>query len=207
MLPTIEEAEKELQIAGELNPGPWVKHSLNVGIAARNIAEKISGMDAEKAYIVGVLHDIGRRVGIVNIPKHVYEGYKFCMEKGWNEVAKVCMTHSYVRMQEEFQYEPTTEEEIAIKEFIMSCEADDYDRLIQLCDSLATDYGFVIIEKRFVDVTRRYGIMEGYVKGWNKTFEIKENFEKVMGCSVYDVLPDIGRTTLLSPPPWKPPVK
>lgn len=207
MLPTIEEAEKELQIAGELNPGPWVKHSLNVGIAARNIAEKIPGMDAEKAYIVGVLHDIGRRVGIVNIPKHVYEGYKFCLEKGWDEVAKVCMTHSYVRMQEEFQYEPTTEEEIVIKEYIMSSEADDYDRLIQLCDSLATDYGFVIIEKRFVDVTRRYGIMEGYVKGWNKTFEIKESFEKVMGCSVYDVLPDIGRTTLLSPPPWKPPVK
>lgn len=207
MLPTIAEAEKELQIAGEMNPGPWVKHSLNVGIAARNIASKIPGMDADKAYIVGVLHDIGRRVGIVNIPKHVYEGYKFCMEKGWDEVARICMTHSYVLMQEEFQYEPTTEEEIAIKEFIMSCEADDYDRLIQLCDSLATDYGFVIIEKRFVDVTRRYGIMEGYVKGWNKTFEIKENFEKVMGCSVYDVLPDIGRTTLLSPPPWKPPVK
>lgn len=23
----------ELQIAGELNPGPWVKHSKNVGIA------------------------------------------------------------------------------------------------------------------------------------------------------------------------------
>ncbi len=207
MLPTKEEAKKELQIAGEINPGPWVKHSLNVGIAARNIASKIPGMDANKAYIVGVLHDIGRRVGIVNIPKHVYEGYKFCMEKGWDEVAKVCMTHSYVQMQEEFQYEPTTEEEIAIKKYILSCEADDYDRLIQLCDSLATDYGFVIIEKRFVDVTRRYGIMEGYVKGWNKTFEIKENFEKVMGCSVYDVLPDIGRTTLLSPPPWKPPVK
>lgn len=207
MLPTIEEAERELQIAGELNPGPWVKHSLNVGIAARNIAQKIPSMDKDKAYIVGVLHDIGRRVGIVNIPKHVYEGYKFCMEKGWDEAAKVCMTHSYVQMAHEFQYEPTTTEEIAIKKYILDCEADDYDRLIQLCDSLATDYGFVIIEKRFVDVTRRYGIMEGYVKGWNKTFEIKENFEKVMGCSVYDVLPDIGRTTLLSPPPWKPPVK
>lgn len=207
MLPTIAEAEKELELARKLNPGPWVKHSLNVGIAARNIALRIPEMDAEKAYIVGVLHDIGRRVGIVNIPKHVYEGYKFCMEKGWDEVAKICMTHSYVQMQEEFHYEPTTEEEIAIKEYIMNCQADDYDRLIQLCDSLATDYGFVIIEKRFVDVTRRYGIMEGYVKGWNKTFEIKENFEKVMECSVYDVLPDIGRTTLLSPPPWKPPVK
>ena len=208
MLPTIEEAEKELYIASELNPGPWVKHSINVGIAARNIAEKIPGMDPEKAYIVGVLHDIGRRVGIVNIPKHVYEGYKFCMEKGWDEAARICMTHSYIQMQEELQYEPTTEEEIEIKKYIMNCgESDDYDCLIQLCDSLATDYGFVIIEKRFVDVTRRYGIMEGYVKGWNKTFEIKENFEVRMGCSVYDVLPDIGRTTLLSPPPWKPPVK
>lgn len=207
MLPTIEKAEKELQIAGELNPGPWIKHSLNVGIAARNIAEKIPSLDENKAYIVGILHDIGRRVGIVNIPKHVYEGYKFCSEKGWDEAARVCMTHSYVLMKDEFEYEPSTKEEIEIKKYIMNCDADDYDRLIQLCDSLATDYGFVIIEKRFVDVTRRYGIMEGYVKGWNKTFEIKENFEKVMGCSVYDVLPDIGRTTLLSPPPWKPPVK
>ncbi len=207
MLPTKETAERELQLAGELNPGPWVKHSINVGIAARNIAEKIPSLDPEKAYIVGILHDIGRRVGIVNIPKHVYEGYKFCMDRGWDEAAKICMTHSYILMQEEFKYEPVTEEEIEIKKYIMNCESDDYDRLIQLCDSLATDYGFVIIEKRFVDVTRRYGIMEGYVRGWNKTFEIKENFEKVMGCSVYDVLPDIGRTTLLSPPPWKPPVK
>ena len=207
MFPTIEEAEKELQIAGELNPGPWIKHSINVGIAARNIAKKVSSLDEDKAYILGILHDIGRRVGIVNIPKHVYEGYKFCSEKGWDEAAKICMTHSYVLMQDEFEYEPSTKDEIEIKNYIMNCNVDDYDRLIQLCDSLATDYGFVIIEKRFVDVTRRYGIMEGYVKGWNKTFEIKDEFEKVMGCSVYDVLPDIGRTTLLSPPPWKPPVK
>lgn len=207
MLPTIKEAEKEIQFAGELNPGPWIKHSLNVGIAARNIAKKIPSLNEDKAYIVGILHDIGRRVGIVNIPKHVYEGYKFCSEKGWDEAAKICMTHSYVLMKDEFEYEPSTNEEIKIKEYIMNCDADDYDRLIQLCDSLATDYGFVIIEKRFVDVTRRYGIMGSTVKRWNKTFDIKEYFEKAMGCSVYDVLPDIGRTTLLSPHQWKPPVK
>ena len=86
----------------------------------------------------------------------------------------------------------------------MNCRADDYDQLIQLCDSLAVDYGFVILEKRFVDVTRRYGIMEGYIKGWEIAFEIKERFEKEMGCSVYDVLPDVGRTSLLTPKPWKP---
>jgi hypothetical protein len=107
-------------------------------------------------------------------------------------------------MRDEFAYEPKTEQVKAIKAYIMNCEADDYDRLIQLCDSLAVDYGFVILEKRFVDVTRRYGIMEDYIRGWETAFAIKEAFEKEMGCSVYDVLPDIGRTTLLTPKPWKP---
>lgn len=204
MLPTVQEAENELKAAERLNPGPWVKHSVNVGIAAKNIADKIPDMDGEKAYILGILHDIGRRVGVVNIPKHVYEGYQHCMGKGWDEAAKICMTHSYLNMQKEFDYEPQTEEEAEIKNFIMACEADEYDRLIQLCDSLAVDYGFVILEKRFVDVVRRYGIMEGYIKGWEKAFEIKECFEAKMGCSVYDVLPDIGKTTLLTPKPWKP---
>ena len=204
MLPTKEQALEELKVAGQMNPGPWVKHSENVGIAARNIAVKISGMDPQKAYIVGLLHDIGRRVGIVDIPTHVYEGYKYCMEKGWDEAARVCMTHSYRLMKDEFDYEPSTDAEKAIKEYILHTEADDYDKLIQLCDSLATDYGFVILEKRFVDVTRRYGIMEGYIKGWDVSFEIKETFEEKMGCSIYDVLPDIGRTTLLSPKPWTP---
>ena len=63
MLPDIDEALKELRIAGELNPGPWIKHSENVGIAARNIAHLVPELDEDKAYIVGLLHDIGRRVG------------------------------------------------------------------------------------------------------------------------------------------------
>jgi hypothetical protein len=204
MLPTAEEAMRELKLAEELNPGPWVGHSVDVGIAARMIAEKVPSMDPEKAYILGLLHDLGRRVGIVDIPTHICEGYKYCMQKGWDEAARICMTHSYLRMRDEFGYEPETEQEKAIKAYIMNCEADDYDRLIQLCDSLAVDYGFVILEKRFVDVTRRYGIMEDYIRGWETAFAIKEAFEKEMGCSVYDVLPDIGRTTLLTPKPWKP---
>ena len=41
MFPSIKEALEELEIARKLNPGPWVDHSKNVGLAARNIAEKI----------------------------------------------------------------------------------------------------------------------------------------------------------------------
>ena len=102
MLPTREEALFELETAGKMNPGPWVNHSLNVGIAAGNIAERIPGMDAQKAYVVGLMHDIGRRVGVVDIPTHVYEGFRYCMGKGWDETARICMTHSYLRMRDEF---------------------------------------------------------------------------------------------------------
>lgn len=206
-LPDKKRALEELKIAGELNPGPWTKHSENVGIAARNIAEKISDMDAEKAYIFGLMHDIGRRVGVVNIPTHVYEGYKYCMENGWEEAAKICMTHSYPLMEKEFEYEPVDFCEQEIKKYILHCKCDDYDLLIQLCDSIAVDYGFCIIEKRFVDVARRYGVWENTVDRWNAKFAIKDYFEEKMGGSIYDVLPDIEKTTLISTPLWKPPEK
>lgn len=204
MRPDIQTAEAELRLAGELNPGPWEAHSRNVGVAARCIAAKVPGMDAEKAYILGLLHDIGRRVGVVDIPTHVAEGYRYCMAQGWDEAARICMTHSYPLGAAELGTGP---EEQPILDYLMGCEYDDYDRLILLCDSLAVDYGFCILERRFVDVARRYGIWPNTVERWNETFRVKEDFEARMGCSIYDVLPDIGRTTLLSPPPWKPPVK
>ncbi|MFT3951912.1 MAG: HD domain-containing protein [Oscillospiraceae bacterium] len=207
MYPDIEIAERELKTAQALNPGPWIRHSFNTGLAARLIAEKVEGMNPEKAYVLGLLHDIGRRVGIVSIPRHVYEGYRYAQERRWEQVARICMTHSYPLMQKEFDFIPQTEEDRVIKEYISQCTCDAYDRLIQLCDSLAADYGFCILEKRFVDVARRYGIFDNMIERWNKLFEIKEHFETQMGSSVYDVLPDIGQTTLLCPPPWQPPVK
>lgn len=206
MLPTIAQAEAELQTAYELNPGPWVDHSRNVGLAARNIARRVPGMDPVKAHILGLLHDIGRRVGIVSISRHVAAGYEYALQQGWEEVARICMTHSYILMEQDIDLRSGDKDEQLIRDYLCACTPDDYDRLIQLCDSLATDFGFVILEKRFVDVARRYGIWSTTLARWNETFRIKEDFEARMGCSIYDLLPDIGRTTLLSPPPWKPPV-
>ncbi|MDF2535457.1 MAG: metal dependent phosphohydrolase [Bacillales bacterium] len=163
-------------------------------------------MDADKAYILGALHDIGRRVGIVSIPKHVYDGYMYAIEKGWDEIAKICMTHSYSLKENEF-VEEVEDEEIFIKEYILKCTYDDYDRLIQLCDSLALANGFCMLEKRFIDVARRYGVGTTSVPGWDSIFEIKEHFEKQMGCSIYDVLPNVKETTFMDAPLWKPPVK
>lgn len=38
-MPTLREAEEILKEAGQLNPGPWVDHSLYAGRAAELIAE------------------------------------------------------------------------------------------------------------------------------------------------------------------------
>lgn len=204
MIPDRMTANAELELAGKLNPGPWVEHSRNVGGAAQRIAEQVPGMDGEKAYILGALHDIGRRVGIVNVPRHVYEGYLYAMDQGWDEVAKICMTHSYPLQETDFDRELTSAEEPEIKKYIAACQYDAYDWLIQLCDSLAADYGFCILEKRLVDVVRRYGVEPHMLDRWERIFALKEYFEGRMGRPIYEVLPDIGRTTLLCPPPWKP---
>ena len=61
---TVAAAEQELKIAGDKNPGLWTNHSRNVGLAARYIADACKILDRDKAYICGLLHDIGRRNGV-----------------------------------------------------------------------------------------------------------------------------------------------
>lgn len=39
-----------------------------------------------------------------------------------------------------------------MEHFVKNAVYDDYDRLVQLCDSLALPSGFCLLEKRFVDV-------------------------------------------------------
>ena len=58
---TIQKAEYELEKGAELNFGPWKMHSISVATNARLIADRIKGMDSDKAYILGLLHDIGRK--------------------------------------------------------------------------------------------------------------------------------------------------
>ena len=91
---TIKQAQYELKIAVRNNPGPWEQHSLSAADNARRIAERVPGMDPEKAYIAGLLHDIGRRVGVTGM-RHIVDGYRYLMSIGEEEIAPICITHSY----------------------------------------------------------------------------------------------------------------
>ena len=94
MIPEREVALEELEIAGRMNPGPWINHSLNVALAAENIAKECNNLDSEKAYVLGLLHDIGRRTGIAAV-RHIIDGYDYVVSKEWDEVGRICLTHSF----------------------------------------------------------------------------------------------------------------
>ena len=79
MYPTKEEAETLLKDAESCNPGKWVDHSRTCAHCAEKIAQ-YSGMDTEKAYVLGLLHDIGRKFGVFHL-RHVSYGYIYKISK------------------------------------------------------------------------------------------------------------------------------
>lgn len=73
MLPTIAEAHELLRHAGETNPGPWLDHSKVAAHAAHRIAVRYPGLEPDRAYVLGLLHDLGRGWGGPGVPdvRHV----------------------------------------------------------------------------------------------------------------------------------------
>jgi hypothetical protein len=200
-IPEAAEAEALLIEGGERNPGPWTAHSRNVAEAARRIAERVPGMDADAAYVMGLLHDIGRREGVTGM-RHVLDGYQYLQGLGYDDAARISMTHSFANgdYREIFgEWDCDAAELAFIQDYLAKVEFDDYDRLIQLCDALAMAEGFVLMEKRMLDVAIRYGLNDGVsafsVRKWRKKFEIRDDFERRMGCDVYSLLPGVVENT------------
>ena len=137
--------------------------------------------------MLGLLHDIGRKFGVRHLG-HVSDGYAYMMKLGYDEVAKICLTHSFHNHTvDEYigKFDVSEEELCLIKTELSNIECDEYDRLIQLCDSLAGAEGVLDIEKRMEDVKSRYGF---YPQAkWNSNINLKHYFEKKMNQSVYAV--------------------
>ncbi len=190
MLPTRVEAERLLREAEDCNPGPWGNHSRVAAHCAEKIAEACPGLglDAKKAYILGLLHDIGRKFGVRHLG-HVSDGYQYMMSLGYDEVAKICLTHSFhdQTLKDYIGKFDTTEEELGLIETkLAETVMDDYDKLIQLCDSIAGSEGVVDMEERMEDVRRRYGFYPQDKREAN--FRLKEYFEAEMGRDLYEVV-------------------
>ena len=185
MLPTREIAEMLLVEAEKCNPGPWGNHSRTAAHCAEKIALLCDDIDAEKAYIFALLHDIGRKFGVRHLG-HISDGYTYMMNLGYDEVAKICLTHSFNNQSiNEYigKIDTTAEEYELIESQLQTVVYDEYDGLIQLCDALAGAEGVLDIEARMKDVKQRYGF---YPEAkWNRNIELKNHFEAKTGKNIY----------------------
>ncbi len=187
MLPTRKEAEQLLLEAESKNPGPWGDHSRTAAHCAECIARKCQDLDSEKAYILGLLHDIGRRFGVRHLG-HVSDGFTYMQSLGYDEAARICLTHSFNNqtVDEYIGKFDTSEEELQmIVENLKKVTMDDYDRLIQLCDALAGAGVILNIEERMLDVKIRYGFYPQ--SKWDANLALKSYFEEKTGMDIYQL--------------------
>lgn len=190
---TREQALNELEIAAKRNPGPWEQHSRSVAENARLIAMQTKHLDPERAWVLGLMHDIGRREGITGMA-HLLDGYAYMMELGHPEIAKVCMTHSFpIKAINTFfgKVDVSAERVRFLEAYLKDAEYDDYDRLIQLCDAISLPQGACIMEKRLMDVALRYGFPDGTLEKWRAFLGLKTYFDRLCGECIYRFLPNV----------------
>ena len=202
-VPSIDEANLLLTEAEVLFPGPWVQHSIFTAEAAKLIAENCEELNSEVAYVLGLLHDIGRRDGFPNgitTIGHLLGGYNYSKKLGYDLLAKICITHSCPTksindIDDIVNKNCSVEDYHFVANFLDKVEYNDYHKLIQLCDALALPNGFTLIEKRLVDVALRHGVNEYVVPKWKEFMKLKNYFEEKMKKSVYSILPGVIQNT------------
>ena len=169
----------------------YIFHTKGVAAAAKKIAEYLPVLDPEKAYILGLLHDYGKRISekIENY-FHGLEGYDQMLKLGYPEVAKICLTHTFFDKNfdySDFSYPVEWLEQVKTK--LQKIEYDDYDYLICLCDKFFEGLKIVPIEKRAEGIAKRYKTTDRQIKIFReKSLLLKKYFDKKTGKDIYKIL-------------------
>jgi len=167
-------------------------HCINVSKAAKLIASEYRNLDATKAEVMGLLHDIGK-YQYEDIVKrhHSVTGYEYMMSEGYHDVARTCLTHTFPlkyfdEITEGFFHH--NEKDIKfIKDFFDNNEFDKYDEILQVADILSLPYGFVRIEERFAEMLARYKLKD-MGKSINAYKSVKDKLSREIGEDIYKVL-------------------
>lgn len=198
--PTREEAETLLEegIAYRLSrPYPCTTeaeyrfHVHGVAEAAFKIAAHIKGMNPEKAYIMGLLHDYGKRIGEQMENRfHGIEGYCQMMKKGYPEIAQICLTHSFPIKDfedDDFSWPKAWKDEV--RQLLKNMVYSDYDLLIALCDKFFEAMSLVTLEERIEAICRRYQLNRRHKEALrHQSFWLKNYFDAKTGKDIYEIL-------------------
>lgn len=149
-----------LNVKTGLPKGISAKHYQNVAYVASKIAEQTE-MDIEKAYVLGLLHDYGEYIeDTISGTFHGTAGYDEMLKLGFDEVAKVCLSHSFFDSSfspEDFPAYEAKEIERA-SAILKEKEFDEYDKLIHLADLMSPCGEIDTIENRILKLSEKYHI-------------------------------------------------
>ena len=194
MFPSLEQAERLLSAAEQRNPGDWVAHSRFVAQAARMIAERHPSLDPQRAFVLGLLHDIGRQTG-PNQDRHILDGHDFLLALGYADAARIALTHSFVvpdLATLQGQWDAAPHEWARLGALLAAAEMTEEDRLLQLCDTLALASGFCTVQERLIDVALRYGFNTRTPDKWRAVLTLKADFDAACGSNIYGLLPGLA---------------
>ncbi len=164
----------------------YVQHCVYVGNLAQMIAEELS-LDSEYAAVLGYLHDIGRRIEPWN---HMYAGYEYLLNNGYEEYAYICLTHSFLNNDMECIcgcFLPADSRGYdEVKAFVENHKNTIYDKIIQTCDLLCLHSGGTTLEERISDIETRKGTHRKSQYHKDTAAAQKAELEKQLGHSIYD---------------------
>lgn len=166
-------------------------HTRGVAAAAEKIAARIPGMDGEKAYVLGLLHDYGKRINEREENRfHGQEGYEQMMFLGYPDVAQICLTHTFPDKNfDRGQYSFPDEWIEWAREKLAGTIYTDYDYLIAFCDKLFEACEMVSIEKRIEAIVERYGLNADQRNLlYRESIGLKKYFDEKTGDDVYRIL-------------------
>lgn len=169
-------------------------HIKHVALLASSIA-KSCGLDPDKAYVFGLLHDIGRffviddkgELIINDKHRHPIEGYFYLKRMGYDEEARICITHAFIGQKNIYSHLYTEIENKVIYE-VLEQEYDQYDLLIQLADEMSVMNGWCTLESRLA----REALENGYnYDAWERfeyLHKIKIMFDKLANIDIYSFI-------------------
>lgn len=166
-------------------------HCIAVAYNAVTLASNIPEMSTEKAFILGLLHDYGELTSAIDKTAfHGTAGYDLMTAMGYDEVARICLTHTFPNPNFEVtEYVYPQQEILRAKSLISTMQYDDYDKLIQLSDALVRSYKNTTLRNRLIYVQEKYGIStRAMQKKYREALRLKRYFDKKCQDDIYNIL-------------------
>lgn len=168
-------------------------HVFNVAKIAEAITLRTNGiLDADTAYCLGLLHDIGRIKDetVTGVP-HGIEGYNYLSQKGYPSLAPICLTHNFIDKDIKQSDFPTYKPELFAwtKNYLSQIEYNDYDRLIQLADLFSRGKEIMSIRQR-LDKNKAFYHIDN-LSYEDKAFALRDYFDDKYKIDVEQIVADL----------------